>query len=245
MISRSFLYKRKWVSLVILTIVVYFTHSASIITLTLLLGCFFLIKRPIHYAISIPLYIFITFIYDPSYTTILADFFEEYLSFGIFESYAEHSDRWFGEDAIREQEKTGIIYLITFSLFNFSLFYLGYLALKTKMDQKILSIFNVVTLGYIMLHGTMSLELWHRMTISLQMFYFVPVGYIIYVYFEECRQPGNHYAVQFKKHFPFGMAFILLELLRRWAQFIFFKPDADFFWYHFDDVLLPQELPFF
>ena len=106
-------------------------------------------------------------------------------------------------------------------------------------------IFNIVALGNILYHATFSFEIFHRMVTALQMFYFVPVGYIIYAYYQDCKQPENHYAIRLRKYFPVGIALIVANLLRTWGRFIFFNSSADFFWYHFDDYLDPNKYMIF
>lgn len=234
-----FLKNKKWIYLIITAIIAYNIHSATIITLIILLGSFFIMKKPIHYILSIPLFLFFTFIFDASNTALLAGFLEKYVNVGgAFQGYIGNSERWFGEEAMQPELYTPGRYAFIFSiLFNISIFYLGYLALKIRNNQRIVYIFNVVVLGYIIQNAVILFEILSRMALTLQMFYFVPVGYIVYVYFKDCKQPETNDAIRLKKHFPVGIAFILMELLRYWGRFIFLNPDADFFWYHFEDIL--------
>ena len=239
LLALVFLKNKKWVYLCIAAIIAYNIHSAAIIPLIILLGSCFLIKKPVHYAISIPLFLFFTFIYNPGYTVYLADFLEKYVSFDSkFQGYIDNSQAWFGEDAMNaEIYASGKIALISKSLFYISLFYLGYQALKIRNDKRIIYIFNVVVAGSILNYAVNLFEILNRIVTSMQMFYFVPVGYIFYVYFTDCQQPENHRAIRLKKHFLVGIMFIMAEILRYWGRFILLNPRGDFFWHHFDDYI--------
>ncbi|MDR2834404.1 MAG: EpsG family protein, partial [Streptococcaceae bacterium] len=241
LLALVFLHNKKWIFLGIAAIIAYYIHSATAITLAILLGSFFLVKKPIHYAISIPLFLFFTLLYDVSNTAILSDFLEQYITLeGKFQSYIDESGNWFGVNAINKQYTRGTFELIFSSLFYCSLFYMGYLALKIRNDKRIIYIFNVVVVGFMLFNAVVFFELLNRMALTLQMFYFVPVGYIIYVYCNDCKQPESHHAILLKKHFPLGITFIIADILRFWGRFILLNPDADFFWYHFDDYLDPN-----
>ena len=232
-----FLQNKKWIYLGIAAIIAYSIHSAAIITLFILLGSFFLVKKPVHYAISIPLFLFFTFIYNPSSTAYLADFLEKYVSFdNKFQSYIDNSERWFGEDAIRGTYDAG---KFASSIFYIAIMYLGYLALKIRNDKRVVYIYNVVVAGCILYYAVVSFELLNRMILTLCMFYFVPVGYIFYVYFTDCKRPVNDTTIRLKKHFLVGITFILAYLVRYWGRWIFFNERTDFFWNHFDDYIDP------
>ena len=234
-----FLQNKKWIYLCIAAITAYYIHSATIITLFILLGSCFFIKKPIHYAISIPLFLFFTFLYNPGYTAYIADFLEKYVSFDSkFQGYIDNSDAWFGEDAMNTQGYGhGIFSLFFSSLFYISILYLGYQALKIRDDKKIVYIFNVVVAGEIFINAVILFPMLGRMVSALKMFYFVPVGYIFYVYFTDCQQFENHHAFRLKKQFSMGIIFILADILRYWGRFILLNPRADFFWYHSQDVI--------
>ena len=241
LLALVFLQNKKWIYMIIVTLIAYYIHSATMITFGILLCSFFLLKRPVHYAVSIPLFLFFTLIYDVNNTAFLADLLEKYVSLGgKFQSYIDNSEVWFGEDAINEIYTPGRFALIFSSLFNISIFCLGYLALKIRNDKNIVYIFNVVVAGCVIYHAAVYYEILNRMVMTLQMFYFVPVGYIFYVYFKDCQQPENHHAVLFKKLFPVGIIFIIADLVRYWGRFILLNPKADFFWHHFNDSLNPH-----
>jgi len=230
-LALMFLQNKKWIYLVIAVIIAYSIHSATIITLFPLLGSFFLIKKPVHFAISIPLFLFFTFIYNPSTTAYLAGFLEKYVSLDSeFQGYIDNSERWFGEDAIKSGDYRGSFALIFTSLSYISIFYLGYWALKIRNDKRIVYIFNVVVVGCILLYAMAQIELLDRIVRSMQMFYFVPVGYIFYVYFTDCKRSVNDTAIRLRKHFLVGMTFIVANLVRSWGRFILFNENADFFW---------------
>ena len=233
LLALVFLQNKKWIYMGIVAIIAYSFHSATVLTFGIILGIFFLIKKPIHYAISIPIYLFFTFIYDIGNTAFLADFLEQYVHLGgKFQSYMDNSEKWFGETAIQEQYTQGLFATLTSSLFYISIFYLGYQALKIRKDKAIVYLFNVVVAGFILYRMVYSFELLNRMTLSLQMFYFVPLGYIFYVYFQDCQEPENY---RLKKYFRIGITVSLAYLFMYWGRFIFLNEEADFFWHHLNE----------
>ena len=237
LLALVFFQNKKWIYMGIAAIIAYSFHSATFITLGVLLGIFFMLKKPIHYAFSIPIYLFLTFIYDISSTSILASLVDGFSSFGggKFQSYLSSGEKWFGEDAIKDHYGQGALALITSSLCYVSILYLGYQALKIRNNKMIVYLFNAVVTGFVLYRAVYAFELLNRMTLTLQMFYFVPLGYIFYVYFMDCKQPVTREAIRFRKQFHVGVTFILTYLFMYWGRFIFLYEKADFFWYHLDE----------
>jgi len=235
-----FFFKRKWLFMALAAFVAINIHSASIVPLAAIIGVFFVFRKPIHYWLSIPLYIFFAFVFDSSKMAFLSGLLGDVTVDNKFQSYIDNSDSWFGEDAVSDIYVQGTFALIMSSLFFIFLFYLGYRALKVRENRQVLVMYNFVVLGTIMQRAVFLFEILRRITESIMMFYFVPLGYIFYVYFRDCKQPKSHDAILFKKYSPVGMTIILAYLFMYWGRFIFLNPAADFFWYHIDDYIDPS-----
>ena len=241
-----FLKNKKWIYLCIVVIIAYYIHSAAILPFVALIGSFFVLKKPIHYAISIPLFLFFTFVYNPLYTTYLADFLEKYVNIGgKFQAYIDNSEAWFGENAINLGYVPGKFALFFSSLFYIAICYLGYQALQIRYDRRIVYIYNVVVASNIICYAVNLFEILSRIVQSMQMFYFVPVGYILYVYFNDCQQIENDRAFKLKKVFFVGIMLILADIVRYWGRFILLNKKADFFWHHFYDEINLNNFLFF
>ena len=239
-----FFYQQKWLLMAFATIIAFQIHSATILTLLPILGIFFFLKKPIHYWLSIPLYLFFAFVFDVEKMSFIVELLSNNISFdNKFQSYINNSERWFGTGAIKVNWMQSTFALIMSSLFYISLFYLGYQALKIRANKQVLCMYNTVVFGVIFLRAAFLYEILRRIADAWVMFYFVPLGYIIYVYFQDCKQPETHYAILLRRYYPMGITMILAYLLMWWGRFVFQNPDADFFWYHLHEYLDPRILP--
>lgn len=228
-----FLYQKKWVPMVFVTLIAYYIHSSTLLTFAMLLGIYFVFKKPIHYFISIPLYIFFTFIFDTRKIGFLSGFLSRYVKLdSSFQGYIDDGDIWFGTEAMRLEATQSTFALIMTSLFSISLFYLGYLALKTRENKQVIFMYNAAILGAILARVVFYYGILGRLVDPLEKFYFIPLGYILYVYYQDCKLPQNNHAILLKKIFPAGIAIILAYLIMFWGRFVFLNPEADFFWYH-------------
>ena len=226
-------HQQKWLPMALLVLIALNIHSATFVSFAILLGIFFLLKKPIHYWISIPLYIYGTFILDPHKISLLEGLITQHLSFdNKFQGYIDRSEAWFGEEAITTEWQQGTFALIVLSLFYISIIYLGYRALKARENKQVLYIYNTAVLGMIMLKAVWLYEILRRFPQYMEILYFIPLGYIFYVYFRDCKQPKNHDAAMLKKHFPVGITLILAYLFMYYGRFLLLNPRADFFWHH-------------
>jgi len=228
-----FFHHRKWLFMTLAALIAYYFHSTTMITMATLIGIFFVLRNPIHYWISIPLYLFFAFVFDVHKVAGIADLLSNFITLdNKFQSYLDSSDKWFGAKAIRDEWIQGTFSLIMSSLFWISLFYLGYRALKIRENRLVLYVYNTVVLGAIVERAVYLFEIFRRLTSPMVMFYFVPLGYIFYVYSQDCKKPENFLL---KKYFHVGITFILAYLVMFWGRFIFLNEAADFFWYHSDE----------
>ena len=241
-LALGFFNNRKWLLMAISVFIAYNFHSAVIFPLILILGIKFLFRKPIHYWFSIPLYILGTFVLDPYFVgTIMQsvmEFLGAHLGIGRLQQYLTYSDQYFGTDAIMSQYEQGKLMQILSSLFYIFIFYLGYRALKIRENKHVLYMYNTVVLGTILLRMMYLFELYRRIMDIMAMLYFIPLGYIFFVYFKDCKLPDRYAAFRLKKIFSVGMILIVLVFIYDWQKFLFFNPYADFFWHHLDDVII-------
>jgi len=228
----AFFHNRKWLYMILAVLIAFNIHSVTVVTFGTIIGIFFIFKKPIHYSISIPLLVFFTLVFDAMQLTFIADLISDLSIGNIFQKYIDRSDLWFGENAIREDVTQGAFAQMMSLLYQISLFYLGYLALKAQNNKQVLYMYNVVVIGIIFFRAVFNFEILRRIASPMQMFYFIPLGYIFYVYINIFKQPENRYALLFKKLFPVGITVILAYLFMYWGRFILLNKWADFFWHH-------------
>ena len=232
-LALAFFYQKRWLYIALVTLIAFNIHSAVIVTLVVILGIYYVFRRPIHYWLSIPLYLFFTFAFDVTKMGFIAGLLSKYVRLGNkFQGYIDNSDRWFGSEAIHESWVQSTFALTASSLFHIFLFYLGYQALKLRVNKQVLCMYHTVVFGCIFLRAAFLNEILRRIAEAWVMFYFVPLGYIFYVYFQDCKQEENDESRRLKKHFQVGITFILAYLLMYWGRFTFFNERADFFWFH-------------
>lgn len=228
-----FFYQKKWLFMILATLIALNIHSATIVTFATILGIFYVFRKPIHYWLSIPLYLFFSVAFDVTKMSFIADFLSKHITLNNkFQDYIDNSDAWFGAEAIHESWGQSTFALIMSSLFYISLFYLGYQALKVRENKWVLCMYHTVVFGIIFMRATFLYEILRRIAETWVMFYFVPLGYIFYVYFQDYKYSENDEARRLKRFFRIGIMFILMYLLMYWGRFIFLNPEADFFWYH-------------
>ena len=229
-----FFYKRKWLFMSLAALIAFNIHSATIVTLASIIGISLVIKKPISVWISIPIYLFLAHVFDMGKMTIIANLVENLQVGDRFQGYIDKSEYWFGEEAMEDfyQYSRFSLTLISLSLFHISLFYYGYKALKVKENKQVLYMYNTVVLGILFLKAVAHFEILRRFAQPMEMFYFIPLGYIFYVYYQDSKYSSRPDAIRYRKYFPYIIMLILQYLFVHWGRLIFLNKDADFFWYH-------------
>jgi len=232
-----FLNKRKWAGVVISIVVGVSIHSSILIPFGIILACFFLLKKPIHWLISIPLYIFFAYLFDVSKVGIISNYIQYVSLDSKFQSYIDNSDRWFGADAVDDKFEQSIFALTMSSLYYISIIYLGYHALKIRYKGNIAYLYNSAVIGFIFLRAVFLFEILKRFAQPLVMLHFIPLGYILYIFLDyfgflrgKLARQRSSVSVSFKPYQKFLLICIFLYLIFFWGRFIFQNPEAMFFW---------------
>jgi hypothetical protein len=233
-----FLNNKKWLGVVISVAIGMMIHSAILFTI-LVLGIFYLVsKKPFNWKITIPLYLFFTFSSAVSKIGIFTDYLKVLSFNSTFSNYIENSDHWFGADAVEDKYAQSMFPLIMSSIFYISIFYLGNEALKIRQNKKITYLFNTFVFGVIFYRAFFQIELYRRIGEPMVMLYFIVLGYIIYVYSESNKKKQHsfinrrYYMISTKElcTYRFLLLGITFYLLLFFGRFIFFNPQAIFFW---------------
>ncbi len=141
----------------------------------------------------------------------------------LFSYLDSTSDKSFVYAILAKAEQSIVTKFLQF-LFECSVIVGGYMALNKKNNQKVLTFYNISILGFFLSRSFHGYELFARLFDQLYIFWFIPVGYMIYVYgFLKNRKYNKIY---------YSIVILSSYWLMYWGRWIFFNPDADYFWHH-------------
>ncbi|MFD0750799.1 EpsG family protein [Mucilaginibacter calamicampi] len=230
--------KRKWI-LFGLSILIGASIHTTILLTTAMIGMFYFSRKwLINWKVSIPLYLFFTFVFDVSKIGVLSRYISTLSVESHFQSYIENADTWFGKEAASDIYEQSIDALILSALFHVSIIYSGYITLKYRLNERLIWIYNVTVFGLIFDRAVFYFEILRRIAEPLMMFYFVVLGYVTLMYFNRnvIKQValfnGSSVAKTNRTMYFFNMSIftIMIYLLLFWGRFIFLSPDHLFFW---------------
>ena len=191
-------------------------HVANILVLVLATFLYLFVRHPIPYYVSIPLLIFVAYLFN-----ILFDF--GYLNPILdmlsgqdekIDSYTENSEFWFEEEAIDEKYTRNPIVLVFEILGNSALFYYGYEIIKyvRKNDRISCTLYNTYIIGTIFINAFRNLEILNRVGYVYQLFWFYPLCLVLFYF------PKMHFSILRKLSM-----FFLLFFLYSYLKYLFFK----------------------
>ena len=238
-LALHFLNKKQWLGIVLCVLIGSSIHTATLITFTFIgAGYLFLNKNLISWKITIPLYLFFTFFYNPSSIGFISGYLSKYIILdNSFQGYIDNSDDWFGKDAAKDIYEQSFFASVTSSLFYISIIYLGYVALKFKLHAKIIFIYNLLVIGIILYRVVFTFEILRRIAEPLVMLYFIVLGYAFFIIYnvkikkqyQDLIDKNNSYNKLFPNYKIF-MTFIIFYLVLFFGRFIFLNPTAIFYW---------------
>ena len=177
-----FLNNKQWIWVFIATLIANSIHTASLISI-LIIGIFYILpKKPISWKITIPLYLFFTFIFDVKKVGFLANYMQYIYLNNKFQSYIENADYWFGTESAEDKYAQELIPLIMSSLFYINLIYFGYWAIKIRQNKNVVYLYNSLVFGIVLYRVVFLFEILRRLAEPLVDFYFIILGYIIFVF---------------------------------------------------------------
>lgn len=240
LLTIHFLNRKNWMAIILCIVIGASIHFAVLISITLIIVFYIFFKRPVHWMITIPLYIFFAFLFDVSKVGFISSFIQNISVWGNFQGYIDNSDRWFGEDAADDKFQQGFFALFTSSIYHVAVIYLGYWALKLRKNRSVGYIYNLVIFGYVFLRAVFLFEILKRFAKPLVILDFIIMGYILYVfidYLELLRGRKRLIIQRFVSHKKLDVQFKILisasfiYLFMYWGRFIFLNPTSVFFWY--------------
>jgi hypothetical protein len=233
-----FFNKKKWPFCIFALLIGISIHTTTIITIAILAGMYFVSQKPFSWKITIPIYLFLTFFFNPSSIGFISGFIYQYISLdNSFQSYIDNSDIWFSSEAANKIYDQSLFAQIVSSLFYISIFYLGYVTLKFKPNSKILFLYNTVILGILFYRVVFTFEILRRIAEPLIMLNFIILGYIFFVIngLKINKNYTGNLNIQIIKdrlfpHHKYFTAFIYIYFVLFFGRFVFLNPTAIFFW---------------
>lgn len=213
--------KKKYIGVGLLVAIAYAIHSSTIVIFAIYLAFKYFSKKPLNPIYTIPLYILIVLFYDSNLTGNIAPYISKLnLGDSKFQGYVDASDRWFSNDAANDIYSQGAAALFVNTLYVVGLFYIGYIALRCKLNTRIIPIYNIVVVGYILLRMVFQFEILRRFAIPMTMFFPIVIGYSLSVSSK----------IKNIRYIKISILSVFLFLITYWGRFIFMYPDGKFFW---------------
>ncbi len=229
--SIPFMYKKnKWIVAVLLIVSGLNIHSGLTFLVLVLIASYFFIKKTLPAKYLIFLLFVVYYVLPPGF---LADFFISILkSFHLgsllasdhVTLYVDNADRWLGADSFIETTQQSFFTKTLQFLFEIAVILSTSIALRLKPNHKILFLFNITMVGFIfyrMFHG---FEIFARLFGQLNIFWFVPLGYAIYIL------KNFNFSYKQKQLMKLTIGYAILYQIMLYIRFIFLNPEATYVW---------------
>jgi len=159
-------------------------HSANIINILTVTGLYFFMHKPLHYNITIPIYLLCVYvlpkIFDFSILQPILNIFSQHNE--LASTYAENSSIWFSSEGMNNIYTRNTVIQIIEALGTSSLLYLGYKTichLKTYQKRNA-TLFNSFFIGVCILSLFRNLEILNRIGQVLTYFWVFPMSLVLY-----------------------------------------------------------------
>lgn len=234
-LTLHFLYKNKWKHATLSTCISLLIHGGNIIILIPILAALFISKyysqKLLPWKITIPIYILFA---------LAAEIFNKYAFMGIndiissisldnrYQSYIDNSAFWFSQEGSESKYEQGTLTLILSMLFHISIIYLcyNYIQKSSRKTNHITYLYNCIVISLLLLRLFFTYEILRRIAETIFQFYFIPLGYSLYMYFHT-----NIIKQQFTKIFcNISVSCIIIYMILFYGRFILQSPSYKFVW---------------
>lgn len=233
-IALRFLNEKKYKYALLFGLIMLNIHGSTVLFAGIAVCFYFLqiiYKKPFPIHITIPLYL-ICVLFDRAVGLYVGNNLSAFMATldvaDNFKGYTENADSWFGVDALSEIYKQSTLALTLNTLSDISLFCIGYFVLSKYPNDKVTYLYNTSVVGAIIFRAGLQMELLHRIGQSLQLFYFVPLGYAFYLLYST----KNNLSVQTKVICKIGTICFLIFTILYYGRFILLNPGGSFVWNH-------------
>ena len=222
--------KRKWWYAFIFILLGLNIHSGLTFLVLALISTFILLKKTLPLKYWLIALIVVYYILPPGFLSSIFTSALQMLNLDSFllsdhiTHYVENSDRWLGEDSVIESAQQTFVTKTLQFLFNASVIISTLKALQIKYDPKIMCFFNITAIGFIFCRAFHGYEIFARLFGQLDIFWFIPLCYSLYVY--------SHSSLQ-KKEKKLMKACLICAIAYQvmfYGRFIFLNPGAMYVW---------------
>lgn len=227
-ISMSYIFKKKWVKASICFFIALGIHSGTVVMYPFVLFFYFVWKKiiPVKYTLLLLLlvyYVIPTGALSGAGIKMLGMSNLSALGNDNFSTYVEDSDRWLGADSFLEAAQQTIFTKTLQFLFDASVLIVSHKALQLHKENIVSIFFNVISIGFILDRSFFGYEIFQRITGQLYIFWFIPLGYSVYVY-KQLQQSKD------KKIMKIFLFIAIAYQVAYYIRFVFFNPNVRFFW---------------
>lgn len=230
LIGITFMFEKKnWWKGIVSVLIANSIHSGTMVIVPFLVLSYFFIKKTLNYKITIPILLLAYYVIPSgaltnTFTSLLGALnLSSLLGSDNLSHYVTDSDRWLGEGSVLEAaEQSNLTKTLQF-LFESCVLYVSYIALKKRPNQKVIYLYNLVIVGFIMCRLFHGFEIFTRMFMQLYIWWFVPAGYAIAVYSHSLKL--KHLSLM-KYCFCAMWAYQIFY----WGRYVFLSPKSVFFW---------------
>lgn len=233
-VALRFLNEKNYKYAVLFGLIMLSIHGSTLMFAGVAVGFYFLqivYKMPLPIKVTIPLYL-ICVLFDQAVGHYIGNNLSVFMSTldvaDNFKGYTENADSWFGTNALNEAYKQSTLALTLNTLSDIGVFCIGYFVLSKYPNKKVTYLYNTSTVGAILLRAGLQMELLHRMGQSLQLFYFIPLGYAFYVLYAAKINLGEPKDSLCRISTVCFLAFTILY----YSRFILMNPRGSFVWDH-------------
>lgn len=158
-------------------------HSANIINILIISILYFFLKKPLHYNITICIYILCVYIlpkiFDFSYLQPILNIFAN--SNELASAYVENSDKWFSSEGYNDIYTRNPLVQVLEVLGVSSLLYLGYKALTTNnnISRRFSTMYNLFFIGISIQSLFRNLEILNRIGYIMSLFWCLILSFVL------------------------------------------------------------------
>lgn len=223
MVACSFIERKRWVYAIIWLIVAVNIHKAISIFIIGYIIASFLKNKMIPLYLSIGLYILATFVPKIIDMTYISNFMSLIETGDKYDSYTQRSEMWFSSDAdVEDRNQSTFALLISFS-FDIAIMVGFYIANIVRKNKELVS-YNLFVIGAILVRFFFLNEILRRLASYFYILYFIPLGYILYVYYNVSFED------KYRPILKICIMIIGLYLFMYYGRFVFFNDDCGFVW---------------
>lgn len=204
-------------------------HSGLLFGIPFILFFYYLLKKNISYKVAVGLIVSAYFILSNGFFADLfarylqnVKFFAQIMSSDATLGYIEDSGRWLSAESILTSTEQSFAAKIMQFFFETSIAIGAYWALRVKPNRKVTVFYNLFVVGCFFTRSFWGYEIFLRMFNQLYLFWFIPAGYVFYVYKESS---GKERSVLF-----ITKIIISIYLIIYWGRNILFSPTSTFIW---------------